>query len=174
MVTLDRRDRFADSDSDLETVAETAHELYESDDFREDVIDAIRPVLMAHIDCHEVDDAAERVLANWLYKDGKGGLFQLRNQLVTNAQADLQVGDIIHMEPARDGDDRVIPYVVRRADPEDTGVSVWRVSDDGKLSISDASAGHVLFCDRFDVDRSRRGEDAHAVARELTEEESDA
>ncbi|OYR71524.1 hypothetical protein DJ71_20480 [Halorubrum sp. E3] len=170
MPTFDRRDQFEDSDSNLDTVAAEAHRLHESEAFREDVLDALGPVFKQHLDCEAVDAEAEEVLRRWVRKDGMGGLFQIRNQIVSNQHADLEEGDIIRMVSARDGE-TVIPYVVRTVDPEDTGVSVVRVDpDDGTRRISDLSTGHVKYVDRFDVDRSERGRNPQRVARELAEE----
>jgi len=170
MVTFDRRDQFEDSESNLDTVAAEAHDLYESDEFREDIIEALGPVFKQHLDCEAVDAAAEEVLREWFYKDGKGGLFQMRNQIVTNREADLDEGDIIRLVSARD-EERIIPHVVRAGDPAETGVKTVRVDpDDGSRRHSDLSAGHVKYADRFAVDRSERGRNAHTVARELAEE----
>ncbi|WP_227378911.1 hypothetical protein [Haladaptatus halobius] len=171
MVLLDRRDEFAESESDFETIAATAHELYHSDEFHDAFVRAIRSVLTDHIDTDKIDDAADAVLAEWLWRDGKGGLFQLRNQIVSNEQADLAECDIIYMASAVDAN-RVIPFVVKSAVPEKTGVSVWRVDpDDGEISGREHSAGHVLFCDRFSVDRSRRNtrENPYLIVEELAE-----
>jgi hypothetical protein len=171
MVTLDRRDEFEDSDSHLDTVAAEAHDLYASEAFREDVIEALGPVFKQHLDCEAVDADAEEVLREWFFEDGKGGLFQLRNQIVTNRQADLDEGDIIRMESARDGDDRIISYVVRAAEPTETGAKTVRVDpDDGTRSHRDLSAGQVKYAERYEVERGERGRNPHTVARELAEE----
>ncbi|MFW6382518.1 MAG: hypothetical protein ACOCZD_00585 [Haloferacaceae archaeon] len=174
MVIFDRRDQFEESDSNLDTVAAEAHRLYESEAFREDVLDALGPVFKQHLDVEAVDAEAEEVLREWFRKDGVGGLFQIRNQIVTNRAADLEVGDIVRMESARSGDDSIITYVVSDADPAETGVDVVRVDpDDGTRRGSDLSAGHVKYCERFEVDRSERGRNAHTVAREIGEEVTD-
>lgn len=169
MVLLDRRDEFAGSEADFDTIAATAHELYHSDEFREAFVRAVRSVLTDHIDPDEIDDAAEAVLAEWLWTDGKGGLFQLRNHIVSNERADLAEGDIIRMTSAVNAD-RVVPFVVESAVPEETGVSAWRIDpDDGDVSSREHATGHVLFCDRFSVDRSRRNahENPYLVVEEL-------
>jgi hypothetical protein len=170
MVTFDRRSEFEDSESNLDTVAAEAHRLYESDAFREDVIEALGPVFKQHLDCEAVDAAAEEVLREWFYRDGTGGLFQLRNQIVANREADLEPGDVVRMVSARD-DDRTIPHVVRAGDPAETGVKTVRVDpDDGSQRHADLSAGHVKHDERFEVDRSERGRTPHTVARELAED----
>ena len=97
MVTFDRRDQFEDSDANLDTVAAEAHRLHESEAFREDVLDALGPVFKQHLDCEAVDAEAEEVLRRWVRKDGMGGLFQIRNQIVSNQHADLEEGDIIYV-----------------------------------------------------------------------------
>jgi len=165
MVTFDRRDEFEDSDSNLDTVAAEAHRLYESEAFQEDVLDALGPVFKQHLDVEAVDAEAEEVLRRWVRNEGMGGLFQIRNQIVTNREADLNGGDIIRMVSARDGE-TVISYVVRDVDGADIGASVVRVApDDGTRRHSDLSAGHVKYCNRFEVDRSERGRNPQRVAR---------
>lgn len=169
MVAFDRRSEFTESDADLFAVAAEAHHLYESDKFRADVIEALTPVLRDHLDETVFDEAAEAVLTEWCWTDGKDGLFQLRNQIVTTAEADLKGGDIIRMESARSDSETITPFVVRRVDPEKTGVDVWRIDpEDGEKQYLDLSAGLVHFVDRFEIDRSRRGDSAHAIADELT------
>jgi hypothetical protein len=168
MVALDRRSEFDESEADLLAVAAEAHRLYESDEFRADVIEALTPVLREHLDEAAIDRAAEAVLTEWCWTDGNGGLFQLRNQIVTTTEANLEGGDIIRMESARSESKTIISFVVWRADPDKTGVRVWRIDpEDGEKRCSDLSAGLVHFVDRFDVDRTRRGDSAHAVADEL-------
>lgn len=171
MVAFDRRDEFDDSDSNLLTVAAEAHRLYEHEGFREDVVEALRPVLRDHLDCGAVDRAAEDVLVEWLFTDGKGGLFQLRNQIVTNREAELEEGDVVYMESARTGSDKIIPFVVDETVPEKTGVPAWRIDpDEGSYRWRDLNAGLVHFVERYEVDRSRRGEPGHKVAMELARE----
>jgi hypothetical protein len=168
MVALDRRSEFTESDADLLAVAAEAHRLYESDEFRADVIEALAPVLREHLDAAVIDEVAEAVLTEWCWTDGRGGFFQLRNQIVTTAEADLKGGDIIRMESARSESETIIPFVVWGADPDNTGVRVWRIDpEDGEKRCSDLNAGLVHFVDRYDVDRSHRGDSAHAVADEL-------
>ncbi|QLH81001.1 hypothetical protein [Halosimplex pelagicum] len=170
MVIFDRRDEFADSESNLETVAAEAHDLYSSDAFKDDVAEALGPVVKQHLDCEAVDAAAEEVLREWMAKEAMGGLFQLRNQIVTNRQADFAEGDLIRMQSASDPDE-IIRYVIDDAAPDDTGVRVYRVPDDpdDDPSMTDHSAGHIKFCDRFAVDRSYRDAEARpfVVARRL-------
>jgi len=171
MVTFDRRDEFWTSDSDLPAIAAECHRLYNSDEFKQDVLDALDPVLNEHLDTDDVDEEAEAVLRKWLFKDGKGGLFQLRNQIVTNEDADLAEGDVVQFPSRRDG--RTITHVVKKADPDDTGVRTVRVTDDGERKISDLSTGLAYHVDDYDIDRSDRGQDAWRAASEMVEEVAD-
>lgn len=170
MVIFDRRDDFADSDSNLDTVAAEAHGLYASDEFQDRVAEQLGPVVKEFIDCEAVDAAAEQTIREFMASEALGALFQLRNQIVTNRDADLEEGDVIRMESARDSDETVL-YVVDRAHPDDTGVHVWRVpdSEDDDPKASDHGAGHVKYCERFEVDRSYRDLDKRPfrVARQL-------
>lgn len=168
MVTLDRREKFADSESNPDTIAAESHALYESEAFRDDVIEALGPVFRQHLDCEAVDAAAEEVLREWVADDGLGALFQARNQTVSVREAGLDVGDIVRMDSARSDDDRTIVYVVRKADPDDVAVRTRRVRNTER--IGDLSAGFVKYCDRFEVDRSERGRSPHAIVRELREQ----
>jgi len=171
MVTFDRRDEFWTSDSNLETIAAECHRLYNDDEFKQDVLDALRPVLDEHLDTAAVDQEAEDVIRKWLFKDGKGGLFQLRNQIVTNAVADLAEGDVIQFPSRRDG--RTITHVVKQADPDDTGVRTVRVTEDGERKFSDLSTGLAYHIEDYDIDRSDRGQDAWRAAADMVEEATD-
>lgn len=165
MVLWDRRDEFETSEAHLPTVAAEAHRLFESDAFRSDVLDALTPVLQHHLDSAAVDEAAEDVLGEWLYNDGKGGLFQLRNQIVTNREADIAEGDVLHMVSARSTSDEVIPYFVRTAEPDATGVRVWDIRNDpGNWWTTTHHAGLIRHCERFTVEQTYRGDGSHATA----------
>lgn len=165
MILWDRRDEFADSESNLPTVAAEAHRLYESDVFRADVLEALEPVLKRHLDCEAVDQAAEDVFAEWLFKDGKNGLFQLRNQIITNREADLAEGDVIHMESARSTSNEMIQYFVRTAEPDAVGVKVWDIRNEpSNWRVTTHHAGHVQHAERFTVERTYRGNGTHTNA----------
>jgi len=171
MVTFDRRDEFENSDAALPAIAAECHRLYENEEFRADILEALAPVLNDHLNTDAVDDNAEAVLREWLYTDGKGGLFQLRNQIVNNAVADLAEGDVIQFPSRRDG--RTITHVVKKADPDDTGVRTVKLTEDGERKLSDLSTGLVHHVEDYDVDRSDRGQDAWRAAGSMAEEVAD-
>jgi len=170
MVIFDRRDAFEDTDSELTDVAAECHKLYESDRFQEDVADALTGVVRQYLDVEAVDAEAERVIREFMAQEATGACFQYRNQIVTNADVDLQRGDLIEMVSARDPEE-TIRYVVHSADPDDTGVRVYRVpkSDDEDPRMMDHGAGHVMHDGRFTVDRSTRDLDLRPfeIARRL-------
>lgn len=173
MVVLDRRDEFEDSDSNLDTVAAEAHRLRESEQFHEDLADVLTPVFNRYLDCEAVDTEAEAVLREWVVDEGMGALFQLRNQIVSNREADLEEGDIVRMKSAHD-EQIVVPQVVRASAPGETGVRTWRVDpESGDIRGSDLSAGRVRYVDLFEVDRSERGRNPFSVAQEVAWEVSD-
>jgi len=123
-------------------VADHAEDLLASDEFA--------------VDAEDVDRYAVGLLAAFTAKQARNGPYLLRNDAVTVAEADLEVGDLIHMESALDAD-KILDFRVTEADPDCVEVGVRRV--DGDTSVTTRStttsfrAGLVRFSDRFVVQR---------------------
>lgn len=165
MTLRDKRDELAASDADTYEVAALADALRETGVLQQTVESAARTCIEAYLDTHDtdVDEAAIDTLAAWTAKKSQTGPFLLRNQVVTNEQAGLQAGDIIHMESARDPEN-VIDYRIVTADSDATSVEATRINspdDRPKRATTDFGAGLVEFCDRFAIERT---EDAEAQA----------
>jgi hypothetical protein len=162
------RDDLADSEHDFEDLAALAAALYDSEGFEADLRAAVRDVLRdhvaesEHVDSPELDFPAEYVFEERLFKDGRGGLFLLRGQLVTNADADLAPGDVVRMQSASDPD-KTVWYVVNRADPDAYRTSAIKVDPaEGERHYTDLTPGHVKFDDRYEVSHRFRDRDARA------------
>lgn len=168
------------TDHDESDIAALANGLYGSDAFEADLRAAVRDVLRDHVvesdtvDVDELDFDAEYALEDQLFKNGRGGLFMARGKLVTNAEADLAAGDIVRMVSAQD-EDKIITYVVKRAEADGTSASAERVDvekEQVRHKMGGLTPGHVLYDDRYEVDRSRRDDDErpHSIARDLLDE----
>ena len=169
----DLRDKFKDSALDSATLAHLAHELRESDGFEADLCAAIGDVLADHVeDEHgiQLDTTAEIEFEDQLVTNGLGGLFMLRGGLVTNADADLEEGDVIRMKSGIDPDETVY-HVVRESRPDATRTMAWRVDpEEDRVRGTDLTPGHVRYDGRFEVSRELRGEDGWTVARSLLDD----
>lgn len=177
MVIWDRRDEFEYSESDLEDIAAFCHELRENGAFQDTLQNECLGLVHEVADEADggIDDAARRTIARWMAKEASGAFFQLRNQILTTAEADLEENDVILMESNLD-EEKTIYYVVHTADPDATGVRVWRVDPDDGPRVADHTAGHVHFEDRFKVARTFRDSDrsshelAVSIGNELAED----
>lgn len=172
----DYRDRFNGSSTDLEDLAEFANALYNSSGFEADLSEMIQDVLEDHAAEHGIDlDRTEtEEFVEQLFKNGRGGAFMIRNGIATNADADLEQGDVV-TRARRDGDG-VDRFVVREARPDATYTPVWKVDPEDGHGVSSGHSltpGCVMYSDRFDVNHDQRGLDAWTVAKELANTLSD-